>query len=59
MLPIGKDTEFVVVEGHISEDLLEGLVQGLFAVGVTMGAVKSSDNICQIRRSPPGFVLNL
>ena len=57
MLPIGKDTKFVVVKGHISVDLLEG-VQGLLAVGVTASAITSSDNIRQIR-CPPSFVLNL
>src|SRR6266576_2668075 len=55
--PIGKNAESVVIEGHISVDLLES-VQGAWAEGVTMSTVRSSDNTLQIRR-PPSFVFDL
>ena len=57
MLPIGKDTQPVVVEGHIPVGLFESM-QGLSAEGIIMSAIKGSDKIRQIRR-PPSFVLNL
>jgi len=57
MLPIGEDTEPVVVERHIPVDLLES-IQRLFAEGVIIPAMKGSDNIHQIC-NPPSLVLNL
>ena len=57
MLPIGKDTILVVVEGHISVGLFESM-QRLLAEGITMSAIKCSDKIRQIC-CPPSFALNL
>ena len=57
MLPIGKDTEFIVVECHVPVGLFESM-KGLLAKGVIERAIKGRDNIWQIH-GPPSFVFDL